>query len=404
MGTCTRIGLFGSQGGLQTEKGSLTLSSWFQWVLSPFFREEGACLDRSVQVLRPESFSRLERLPTVLLQKIFHLARNDEVLFVSKSCQKVYQEVLREVWESVKNEHHPFYRHYFAEDLDQGAFPVEQAKRVLSLLTQQLKEVQQFPKEALAAIARSEDSFLYFSKKYWSLMLRQMEKFQKDSCASSWRRFFESFREKALTRNPHFAALGNGVENQWALRLCLKQNPVIAREITCLDLSDCNPKLKALPTELFYFSNLEELDVSHNEIEFIPHGLLKRLPKLRKLNFCSNQLKNFRVEELKDLPFLEELCLKDNRKLRLSTVKKIERLQREVPRLQVLGHQLLVHRVFRGMANGLKLCFALSVFIFCYHALSNDHQNPEERIVLGLISFILGGLVYGVNYAEQELM
>lgn len=83
--------------------------------------------------------------------------------------------------------------------------------------------------------------------------------------------------------------------------------PINTEKITSLNLSKCN--LTELP-KCFTFTNLLEVDLSHNQLEYVPH-LIYVNKKIQTLNMSNNKLTNFNRKP-KCSSFLLDLNLSDN--------------------------------------------------------------------------------------------
>lgn len=70
-------------------------------------------------------------------------------------------------------------------------------------------------------------------------------------------------------------------------------------------------KYKAIPKEVFYFTNLQILDLSDNKIEIIP-AEMGNLKRLQFLNLYSNKIKSLPAE-MQELGHLHTLYVADNR-------------------------------------------------------------------------------------------
>jgi len=67
--------------------------------------------------------------------------------------------------------------------------------------------------------------------------------------------------------------------------------------------------LSFIPLEINQFTNLQELDLRHNQIEFIPFGL--NLPQLKIFDLKNNQIETI-PERLPNLPCLQGVYLRNN--------------------------------------------------------------------------------------------
>lgn len=81
------------------------------------------------------------------------------------------------------------------------------------------------------------------------------------------------------------------VQQAEAMRKLLSASTTIS-SMAKLDFSGCRPKLKALPPEIKYFTNLRRLNLSNHVLESLPKeiGCLKRLEELRLNNNRLNSL------------------------------------------------------------------------------------------------------------------
>lgn len=95
----------------------------------------------------------------------------------------------------------------------------------------------------------------------------------------------------------------------------------VKSSIKFLTFKDCG--LKALPEEMFIFTELEELNLSGNELNELPYGMTD-LKNLKRINIDSNHFEKM-PELIKKIPRLHHLSADNNK---FSQEEK-ERIQRE---------------------------------------------------------------------------
>ncbi len=99
-----------------------------------------------------------------------------------------------------------------------------------------------------------------------------------------------------------------GGKNVEQIKMCLKNKETISaiQKVKSLDLSNLN--LTYIPTELFIFTNLENLSLANNKLIYIQY--LQSFTKLKTLNLSYNQLGYLELPE--NLVQLNTLCISNN--------------------------------------------------------------------------------------------
>lgn len=94
------------------------------------------------------------------------------------------------------------------------------------------------------------------------------------------------------------------------------------KQITKIKQNERN--IDQIDSEVFMeLVNLEEIDLSHNEIKIVPKTTFKGLNKLKKINLSFNKIIQLHHETFKDLECLEEIDLSNNQLNRLNKLDKI---------------------------------------------------------------------------------
>jgi Leucine-rich repeat (LRR) protein len=85
----------------------------------------------------------------------------------------------------------------------------------------------------------------------------------------------------------------------------------LANPEKCYKLCLSNKKLKTIPKEIFYLTNLQELDLSDNKIEIIP-AEMGNLKRLQYINLYHNRIKVL-PPEMQELGNMHTLYVANNR-------------------------------------------------------------------------------------------